>query len=181
MACERKLLESEATTGFFVLLGTKGKKDTLEWCMKANLIASRYESKLEKGLYWVYPNSGSQIYNVEKNRGDNVKGYRIWIPEEDKVVESCNVSFCQVDQNSSYSGAVLVLEISDVKEDEDELVDSVEIGEKYLMKISQVPVCSLLIRWYLKDKRQIPEKVKMTMGTNHPFLLHVKSFEQEKS
>ncbi|GFS74189.1 hypothetical protein TNCV_969491 [Trichonephila clavipes] len=107
------------------------------------------------------------------------KGYRIWIPEEDKVVESRNVSFCQIDQNSSYSGAVLVLEISDVKEDE--LVDSVEIGEKYLMKISQVPVCSLLIRWYLKAKRQIPEKVKMTMGTNHPFHLHVKSFEQEKS
>ncbi|GFX26668.1 uncharacterized protein TNCV_1838461 [Trichonephila clavipes] len=43
MACERKLLESEATTGFFVLLVTKGKKETLEWCMKANLIASRYE------------------------------------------------------------------------------------------------------------------------------------------
>ncbi|GFV70175.1 mitotic-spindle organizing protein 2A [Trichonephila clavipes] len=43
MACERKLLESEATTGFFVLLGTKGKKETLEWCMKANLIASRYD------------------------------------------------------------------------------------------------------------------------------------------
>ncbi|GFY17324.1 hypothetical protein TNCV_1090971 [Trichonephila clavipes] len=43
MACERKLLESEATTGFFVLLGTKGKKETLEWCVKANLIASRYE------------------------------------------------------------------------------------------------------------------------------------------
>ncbi|GFT45594.1 hypothetical protein TNCV_1055481 [Trichonephila clavipes] len=42
MACERKLLESEATTVFFVLLGTKGKKETLEWCMKANLIASRY-------------------------------------------------------------------------------------------------------------------------------------------
>ncbi|GFW50890.1 uncharacterized protein TNCV_3591721 [Trichonephila clavipes] len=42
-ACKRKLLESEATTGFFVLLGTKGKKETLEWCMKANLIASRYE------------------------------------------------------------------------------------------------------------------------------------------
>ncbi|GFV90406.1 hypothetical protein TNCV_935381 [Trichonephila clavipes] len=30
-------------------------------------------TKLEKGLYWVYPNSESQIYNVEKNRGDNVK------------------------------------------------------------------------------------------------------------
>ncbi|GFW98622.1 hypothetical protein TNCV_2758011 [Trichonephila clavipes] len=43
MACERKLLKSEATTGFFVLLGTKGKKETLEWRMKANLIASRYE------------------------------------------------------------------------------------------------------------------------------------------
>ncbi|GFS68368.1 hypothetical protein TNCV_3000521 [Trichonephila clavipes] len=43
MACERKLLESEATTGFFVLLGTKRKKETLEWCMKANFIASRYE------------------------------------------------------------------------------------------------------------------------------------------
>ncbi|GFU87949.1 spermatogenesis-associated protein 5-like protein 1 [Trichonephila clavipes] len=43
MVCERKLLESEATTGFFVLLGTKRKKETLEWCVKANLIASRYE------------------------------------------------------------------------------------------------------------------------------------------
>ncbi|GFU86134.1 uncharacterized protein TNCV_367931 [Trichonephila clavipes] len=43
MACERKLLKSEATTGFFGLLGTKGKKDALEWRMKANLIASRYE------------------------------------------------------------------------------------------------------------------------------------------
>ncbi|GFU90204.1 mitotic-spindle organizing protein 2A [Trichonephila clavipes] len=43
MACERKLLESEATTGFFVLLGTKGKKETLKWCIKANLIASCYE------------------------------------------------------------------------------------------------------------------------------------------
>ncbi|GFV90407.1 uncharacterized protein TNCV_935391 [Trichonephila clavipes] len=58
------------------------------------------------------------------------RGYRIWIPEEDKVVESCNVSFCQIDQNSSYSGAVLVPEISDVKEDE--LVDSVEIGREVL-------------------------------------------------
>ncbi|GFV80282.1 uncharacterized protein TNCV_4956851 [Trichonephila clavipes] len=48
MACERKLLESEATTGFFVLLGTKGKKETLEWCMKANLIASRYECPRSK-------------------------------------------------------------------------------------------------------------------------------------
>ncbi|GFV79303.1 mitotic-spindle organizing protein 2A [Trichonephila clavipes] len=43
MVCERKLVESEATTGFFVLLGTKAKKETLEWCMKANLIASHYE------------------------------------------------------------------------------------------------------------------------------------------
>ncbi|GFU93046.1 hypothetical protein TNCV_2900321 [Trichonephila clavipes] len=43
MPCERKLLESEATTVFFVLLGIKGKKETLQWCMKANLIASRYE------------------------------------------------------------------------------------------------------------------------------------------
>ncbi|GFT43946.1 transposable element Tcb2 transposase [Trichonephila clavipes] len=43
MACERKLLETGATTGFFVLLGSKGKKDTLEWCMKSNVIVSRYE------------------------------------------------------------------------------------------------------------------------------------------
>ncbi|GFU43782.1 hypothetical protein TNCV_651881 [Trichonephila clavipes] len=53
MACEKKLLESEAATGFSVLLGTKGKKETLEWCMKANLIASRYECprcKKEKRL-----------------------------------------------------------------------------------------------------------------------------------
>ncbi|GFV84613.1 hypothetical protein TNCV_2482271 [Trichonephila clavipes] len=51
MACERKLIESEATTGFFVLLGTKGKKETLEWCMKANLIASRYECSRFKKKY----------------------------------------------------------------------------------------------------------------------------------
>ncbi|GFS73872.1 hypothetical protein TNCV_107901 [Trichonephila clavipes] len=44
MACERKLIESEDSRQVsFVLLGTKGKKETLEWCMKANLIASRYE------------------------------------------------------------------------------------------------------------------------------------------
>ncbi|GFS83126.1 mitotic-spindle organizing protein 2A [Trichonephila clavipes] len=63
MACERKLLESEATTGFFVLLGTMGKKETLEWCMKANLIASHYECprckkemrlQERKGMYDVY-------------------------------------------------------------------------------------------------------------------------------
>ncbi|GFW88198.1 mitotic-spindle organizing protein 2A [Trichonephila clavipes] len=43
MAAERKLKESEATSGFFVLLGERGKKATLEWCMKMNLMPSRYE------------------------------------------------------------------------------------------------------------------------------------------
>ncbi|GFV34148.1 hypothetical protein TNCV_5046821 [Trichonephila clavipes] len=43
MACERKLLESEATTGFFVLLGEQGNKDVLDWVMKEGLIPSRYD------------------------------------------------------------------------------------------------------------------------------------------
>ncbi|GFU93833.1 hypothetical protein TNCV_1660571 [Trichonephila clavipes] len=43
MACKRKLLESEATTGFFVLLGEKGNKAVLDWVMKKGLIPSRYE------------------------------------------------------------------------------------------------------------------------------------------
>ncbi|GFS56414.1 uncharacterized protein TNCV_4302491 [Trichonephila clavipes] len=44
MACERKLLESEATTGVFVLLGEQGNKAVLDWVMKEGLIPSRYES-----------------------------------------------------------------------------------------------------------------------------------------
>ncbi|GFX68455.1 hypothetical protein TNCV_2004691 [Trichonephila clavipes] len=63
MACERKLIESEATTGFFVLLGTKGKKETLEWCMKANLIASRYECPRFKKKYAFC----SQLASLDKN------------------------------------------------------------------------------------------------------------------
>ncbi|GFW92138.1 uncharacterized protein TNCV_3540241 [Trichonephila clavipes] len=43
MACEIKLLESEATTGFFVLLGEQGKKAILDWVMKEGLILPRYE------------------------------------------------------------------------------------------------------------------------------------------
>ncbi|GFS59158.1 hypothetical protein TNCV_70301 [Trichonephila clavipes] len=43
MACEIKLLESEATTGYFVLLGEQGNKAVLDWVMKG-LIPSRYES-----------------------------------------------------------------------------------------------------------------------------------------
>ncbi|GFT41593.1 uncharacterized protein TNCV_944501 [Trichonephila clavipes] len=42
MACERKFLESEATTGFFLLLGQQGNKAVLDWVMKG-LIPSRYE------------------------------------------------------------------------------------------------------------------------------------------
>ncbi|GFY19546.1 transposable element Tcb2 transposase [Trichonephila clavipes] len=42
MACKIKLLESEATTGFFVLLGEQGNKAVLDWVMKG-LIPSRYE------------------------------------------------------------------------------------------------------------------------------------------
>ncbi|GFY03587.1 hypothetical protein TNCV_3092131 [Trichonephila clavipes] len=38
MACEIKLLESEATTGFFVLLGEQGNKAVLDWVMKEGLI-----------------------------------------------------------------------------------------------------------------------------------------------
>ncbi|GFW64467.1 uncharacterized protein TNCV_813021 [Trichonephila clavipes] len=43
MACERKFLESEATTGFFLLLGQQGNKAVLDWVMKEGLIPSRYE------------------------------------------------------------------------------------------------------------------------------------------
>ncbi|GFV75604.1 mitotic-spindle organizing protein 2A [Trichonephila clavipes] len=50
MACEIKLLESEATTGFFVLLGEQGNKAVLSWVMKG-LISSRYECpKCKKGM-----------------------------------------------------------------------------------------------------------------------------------
>ncbi|GFV06305.1 hypothetical protein TNCV_2229411 [Trichonephila clavipes] len=38
MACERKFLESEATTGFFLLLGKQGNKAVLDWVMKEGLI-----------------------------------------------------------------------------------------------------------------------------------------------
>ncbi|GFW61068.1 uncharacterized protein TNCV_4872781 [Trichonephila clavipes] len=44
MACERKLLENEATTGVFVLLGEQGNKAVLDWVMKEGSIPSRYES-----------------------------------------------------------------------------------------------------------------------------------------
>ncbi|GFV45250.1 hypothetical protein TNCV_2496081 [Trichonephila clavipes] len=44
MAWERKLLESEATTGVFVLLGEQGNKAVLDWVMKEGLIPSKYES-----------------------------------------------------------------------------------------------------------------------------------------
>ncbi|GFU84157.1 c2H2-type domain-containing protein [Trichonephila clavipes] len=43
MACEIKLLESEATTRFFVLLGEQGNKAVLDCVMKEGLIPSRYE------------------------------------------------------------------------------------------------------------------------------------------
>ncbi|GFT19774.1 uncharacterized protein TNCV_594491 [Trichonephila clavipes] len=42
MACERKFNESEATAGFFLLLG-QGNKAVLDWVMKEGLIPSRYE------------------------------------------------------------------------------------------------------------------------------------------
>ncbi|GFY00097.1 hypothetical protein TNCV_1341951 [Trichonephila clavipes] len=44
MACERKLLESEATTGILVMLGEQGNKAVLDWVMIEGLIPSRYES-----------------------------------------------------------------------------------------------------------------------------------------
>ncbi|GFT90714.1 mitotic-spindle organizing protein 2A [Trichonephila clavipes] len=51
MACEIKLLESEATTGFFVLLGEQGNKAVLDWVIKEGLIPSRYECpKSKKGM-----------------------------------------------------------------------------------------------------------------------------------
>ncbi|GFU95571.1 uncharacterized protein TNCV_3543161 [Trichonephila clavipes] len=43
MACERKFNESEATTGFFLLLGQQGNKAVLDWVMKEGLVPSRYE------------------------------------------------------------------------------------------------------------------------------------------
>ncbi|GFW85762.1 transposable element Tcb1 transposase [Trichonephila clavipes] len=58
MACERKLLESEATTGFFVLLGEQGNKAALDWVMKDGLIPSRYESpNCEKDMRFFERNS----------------------------------------------------------------------------------------------------------------------------
>ncbi|GFW49774.1 uncharacterized protein TNCV_358771 [Trichonephila clavipes] len=54
MACEIKLLESEATTGFFVLLGEQGNKSVLGWVMKEGLIPSRYEcQKCKKDMLLV--------------------------------------------------------------------------------------------------------------------------------
>ncbi|GFW32082.1 hypothetical protein TNCV_2601081 [Trichonephila clavipes] len=51
MACEIKSLESEATTGFFVLLGEQRNKAVLSWVMKEELISSRYECpKCKKGM-----------------------------------------------------------------------------------------------------------------------------------
>ncbi|GFW25571.1 uncharacterized protein TNCV_1308321 [Trichonephila clavipes] len=43
MACERKFNESEATTGFFLLLGQQGNKAVLDWVMKEGLVPSKYE------------------------------------------------------------------------------------------------------------------------------------------
>ncbi|GFW84255.1 hypothetical protein TNCV_4879181 [Trichonephila clavipes] len=45
MACEIKLLESEVTTGFFVLLREEGNKAVLDWVMKEGLIPPRYECR----------------------------------------------------------------------------------------------------------------------------------------
>ncbi|GFU38846.1 uncharacterized protein TNCV_3539781 [Trichonephila clavipes] len=54
MACEIKLLESEAITGFFVLLGEQGNKAVLSWVMKEGLISSRYECpKCKKDMLMV--------------------------------------------------------------------------------------------------------------------------------
>ncbi|GFX39880.1 hypothetical protein TNCV_2646431 [Trichonephila clavipes] len=54
MACEIKLLESEATTGFFVLLGEQGNKAVLGWAMKEGLIPSRYEcQKCKRICFWL--------------------------------------------------------------------------------------------------------------------------------
>ncbi|GFT32348.1 hypothetical protein TNCV_4483851 [Trichonephila clavipes] len=54
MACEIKLLESEATTGFFVLPGEQGNKAVLGWVMKEGLIPSRYEcQKCKKDMLLV--------------------------------------------------------------------------------------------------------------------------------
>ncbi|GFW37826.1 uncharacterized protein TNCV_4630311 [Trichonephila clavipes] len=54
MACEIKLLESEETTGFFVLLGEQGNKAVLGWVMKEGLIPSRYEcQKCKKDMLLV--------------------------------------------------------------------------------------------------------------------------------
>ncbi|GFX34685.1 hypothetical protein TNCV_2514011 [Trichonephila clavipes] len=54
IACEKKLLESEATTGVFVLLGEKGNKAVLDWVIKEGLIPSRYESpKYKRICVWL--------------------------------------------------------------------------------------------------------------------------------
>ncbi|GFV73978.1 hypothetical protein TNCV_4559261 [Trichonephila clavipes] len=43
MACERNYLKVRLRQVSLCSWAQKGKKETLEWCMKANLIASRYE------------------------------------------------------------------------------------------------------------------------------------------
>ncbi|GFU36772.1 hypothetical protein TNCV_365391 [Trichonephila clavipes] len=50
MACERKFNESEATTGFFLLLGQQGNKAVLDWIMKEGLIPSRYSVRSVKRI-----------------------------------------------------------------------------------------------------------------------------------
>ncbi|GFY36664.1 hypothetical protein TNCV_28681 [Trichonephila clavipes] len=42
MACERKFLESEATIGFFLLLGKQGNKAVLDRVMKEGLRKPRF-------------------------------------------------------------------------------------------------------------------------------------------
>ncbi|GFU95139.1 hypothetical protein TNCV_4139231 [Trichonephila clavipes] len=91
MACERKLIESEATTGFFVLLGTKGKKETLEWCMKANLIASRYECPRFKKNMRLQERKGTvdgyewRCRNLSKDNRHDVVRSRYWARTRDKA------------------------------------------------------------------------------------------------
>ncbi|GFV24259.1 integrase catalytic domain-containing protein [Trichonephila clavipes] len=63
MVCERKLLESEATTGFFALLGEQGNKAVLDWVMKEGLIPSRYE----------FPKCKKDMHSVERN--DTIDGF----------------------------------------------------------------------------------------------------------
>ncbi|GFU89650.1 uncharacterized protein TNCV_4042571 [Trichonephila clavipes] len=99
--------------------------------------------------------------------------------QEDKVIELCNVSLSRIDQNSSYSGAVLVPKIPDVTEEE--LVDSVEIGREVLDE--NLPSSSLQSTHQMVPQSQEADSSESEddHGDKSSISSPLKSFGQEKS